>query len=667
MCEPGQINEEVCSMVIGRLAQERGWLFMAGCLTGDTIVATTSGIRTLKDLCNLISPVDLDLATPGGVGKASLSWRNYASPTIRVETASGFSVEGTLDHKVMVGSYKIGRNAGSRKTVRQWKQEWKELSKISKRDYLIVKLGANVWGNNTTKDAYLLGLYTAEGSIGGSGYAIGISTPDSDAFLIEQDFRKSGGSWWKSSKELVDRYLLCGRGASNKVVHPEILASNKNSVINYLQGLFDGDGWISGRRVAIEVTSEKLARQVHFILGNLGIQASIHSRQRTEALLPGGRRCVPLKTWTVSCHAYDFKIIGFRIARKQDKLNKILPVGNKGRAERAGDILFDQIKTIQEGFDQTFDLHVPLENAYLANNIIVHNTLEDDANHPRWAWYEERAADWLKHSPGDSERGFSLPSWTNLKVFPGGREDPEILYQKQKLGDYSFKRRIAAEPVGVEDPCFEKLWSPDAETRLFVDLDAILSKGIKIVDGAIGVDYGTHAQHPSAAVVIKRDSTGRYWIAEGWQEATGSSDVIDSVVTGMKKRHNVHKVCTDPLQEVLAQKLGGVSASKSGTTPTEIRIGNVNGLINDDLVLYDKNGKDTKGIFRSMRKMRRLKNARGQKVYSRDIGDDLAQAAMYAFEILHIAPLQLPDFSSLTSIKFSYDKQVNRAGMVGRV
>jgi len=42
---------------------------------------------------------------------------------------------------------------------------------------------------------------------------------------------------------------------------------------------------------------------------------------------------------------------------------------------------------------------------------------------------------------------WSFPSWENLTVYPGGRNDPQILQLEAALGDIRFRERIAGEPV----------------------------------------------------------------------------------------------------------------------------------------------------------------------------------------------------------------------------
>ena len=59
-------------------------------------------------------------------------------------------------------------------------------------------------------------------------------------------------------------------------------------------------------------------------------------------------------------------------------------------------------------------------------------------------WYVERFNE--GQSPNDSLKSISLPSWTNLVIFPGGREDPEIKRMEAELPEDLFMERFGGIP-----------------------------------------------------------------------------------------------------------------------------------------------------------------------------------------------------------------------------
>jgi hypothetical protein len=72
------------------------------------------------------------------------------------------------------------------------------------------------------------------------------------------------------------------------------------------------------------------------------------------------------------------------------------------------------------------------------------------------------------HQRGQSTRpqdvtwsSWKKPSWDNLKVFPGGRQDPEIIDAAEDLTDDEFSRQYGAEFSDKVGPVFGKEWDED--------------------------------------------------------------------------------------------------------------------------------------------------------------------------------------------------------------
>ncbi len=60
-------------------------------------------------------------------------------------------------------------------------------------------------------------------------------------------------------------------------------------------------------------------------------------------------------------------------------------------------------------------------------------------------WYPQLYTAW--QSGRDDRRSFSLPSWTNRILYPGGRDDPELLALQADSTDEFYVERIGGEPV----------------------------------------------------------------------------------------------------------------------------------------------------------------------------------------------------------------------------
>lgn len=73
--------------------------------------------------------------------------------------------------------------------------------------------------------------------------------------------------------------------------------------------------------------------------------------------------------------------------------------------------------------------------------VLLVGTFED--NYP---WYEALWRKWQGPNPDDG-KSFSLPSWSNIAVYPGGEHDPEIELLRRSVTEDWFMRRYAAKPV----------------------------------------------------------------------------------------------------------------------------------------------------------------------------------------------------------------------------
>ena len=62
-----------------------------------------------------------------------------------------------------------------------------------------------------------------------------------------------------------------------------------------------------------------------------------------------------------------------------------------------------------------------------------------------FGWYPEYFTRWQSYNTEESE-SFSLPTWSNTDIFPGGRTDPEILKLEETTTPERFKERYGGEP-----------------------------------------------------------------------------------------------------------------------------------------------------------------------------------------------------------------------------
>jgi len=72
--------------------------------------------------------------------------------------------------------------------------------------------------------------------------------------------------------------------------------------------------------------------------------------------------------------------------------------------------------------------------------LIIVGTLENGL-----PWFAERLNRWKAPNP-EGGRSFSFPTWSNTGIYPGGREDPEILALEAASPEDYFAEKYAAEP-----------------------------------------------------------------------------------------------------------------------------------------------------------------------------------------------------------------------------
>jgi hypothetical protein len=73
--------------------------------------------------------------------------------------------------------------------------------------------------------------------------------------------------------------------------------------------------------------------------------------------------------------------------------------------------------------------------------LLISGTFENSTG-----WYPETWKAWQSPNP-EGGRSFSLPSWTNKKLYPLGRNDPEILRLERTLGPEKFAERCGGVPT----------------------------------------------------------------------------------------------------------------------------------------------------------------------------------------------------------------------------
>jgi len=431
--EAAQIDYEAYLRLRGRIAEKRGWMIMSGtfenCLTADTLVPTKRGILP-------ICQVDVGDIINGITGNAEVSdtWVIGKKPIVKLTLDKNFHISGTLDHKVVTR-----KPDGS--------VVWEELDKIQPKDLVAIRVGTNLWGNYHLEpdDAYFLGLYTAEGCMDNprTGYRTTITNGDDEIrdFLLSWDFKPAQKYHYRRNDKAFYQWLeSIGANpelkAKTKVVPDNIFMSDKETVCNFLSGLFDGDGSVTNR-ILYYTSSANLAYQVQALLLNLGIVSSVMMRNCWL-----GKKCFPSYTIAISDSTIFLENIRFRLTRKNNKAKTLNKPGFLRNQANAGQYFMEypvcwcHVKNKTYGEEEVYDITIPNGHAFCANGLIVHNSL---------GWYPEAFTRWQAYNDEEA-KSFSLPTWSNIFIYPGGRNDPEILSLEKVTPADKFKERYGGVP-----------------------------------------------------------------------------------------------------------------------------------------------------------------------------------------------------------------------------
>jgi DNA gyrase subunit A len=137
---------------------------------------------------------------------------------------------------------------------------------------------------------YLLGLFVAEGNFTSRGITITNVDKQITDFLTN-DIAKLGNGFKQvddrhymfHSTELVnwlEAFGLKKHNAKDKEIPLAILKMSREVIINFLQGMFDGDGMSTIKDIKYSSTSKKLIKTLQTLLLNFGIVS--HKKRSTE-------------------------------------------------------------------------------------------------------------------------------------------------------------------------------------------------------------------------------------------------------------------------------------------------------------------------------------------------------------------------------------------------
>lgn len=368
--------------------KDRRWM----CIDGESIIDTSIGLRTIKELTQLyFTGTKFNINLNGLMYPIGGIKQTETKDTLTIKTQAGPSLVTSYDHRIM--------------TVEGWKRadelEIGDILKISdnattainrhsedyKEGYLIGHLiGDGTFTSTTTtgSDIARLQVYTKD-----AGYE-SVKEYIEQIFFTKFNTRKdfsgfSGpnlssegdGEWYFiSCKEFTDLAKKYGIVKGNKTITKEILASSYDFMLGLVTALIDTDGWVVKDRktFAIEMADEKLLNNLQLILLRLGFPSRINQVKDTRTCTIHGKQYVCGPAWRLTISGYD----------NAKRLVDISPLKNNIKLETFINLLapsktqkffgYAVISIENSGKKDLYDINVPDVNAFTANGLWIHNS-----------------------------------------------------------------------------------------------------------------------------------------------------------------------------------------------------------------------------------------------------------------------------------------------------
>ncbi len=341
-----------------------------GCLTPDTLVTTSRGLTRLGQLGEVDGPqwqdLDVEVSTDQGPRRATRFYVNGEDWTRRIVTEAGYTIQGTLRHRVKVVDAATGA----------W--GWRRLDEIAEGDVLPMQLGTLVgeprqvplpvideayWTDDrdlrvpdhvTADLAELVGYFMGDGSLHAKGIRLCVADTDLDVverlriigkelFGIEVVVTQQTGyqevvlqsvrlaRWWQASgfaKHLPGEAHV-GKGWEPHIPSAILEANDPTVYGAFLRGLFEADGSVSASAPSLSTVSERFAADLRVVLLALGIPTT--TRVTTSGW--GDKPMYQLRVRNLDFVPTFDTAVGFISARKGRSLAAVKSVqsGNRDR------------------------------------------------------------------------------------------------------------------------------------------------------------------------------------------------------------------------------------------------------------------------------------------------------------------------------------------------
>jgi ribonucleoside-diphosphate reductase alpha chain len=366
------------------------------CVTGDTKIYTSKGIKTAKQLYE--EGESLNVKIDGRFGGSFKQSSNVIytgfKDVYRITTNEGFDITVTGDHKI----YSEERG-------------WIEALNLKKGEKIrILNEGGSFGPHGNLEEGRVLGWLVGDGHInrGSNNDRAVLSFYDQDR-VFAPEFENYVNNIIRPSTNNRDYHVgmvniesrNCITIASERLkefaasydlveeklkVPDNVFAGTMEMQKGFLQALFEADGTVlksEGSRYAVRLGSISLdlLKEVQALLLNFGIYSTVYQSRKKAGIkmLPDASRNMRLYT-VQDFHELNISgndliaytnMIGFISERKNAKLNEIIKSYTRGPYKTSFTARINEIE--YTGKDDVYDLVEPSTHSFVANGIVVHN------------------------------------------------------------------------------------------------------------------------------------------------------------------------------------------------------------------------------------------------------------------------------------------------------
>lgn len=375
-----------------------------GCQKPSTLVPTNHGILRLDEIVNLnekwfdVKDKDIYIEQENKNEQVSKTYNNGFAETVIIKTSSGIDLESTYNHQYKIirdGEYKWCRadeimqgDLIPSKIGYYDKKEYIELKSIHQSNYNNICKVLKLPKYLDEDVAFILGAYLGNGSTHKNSIRFSMNKEKQEDIKKISDLlykcfgtqgkvvnEKTTDTIYFSSVNLLEFFKTNDliKNKANKIEIPKAIRMSPKTVIeSFFKGYAMCDGSHTGKTTYIDTSSYEMAQQIAIIKRAIGQNTRVvEDTKRT-----GAKSKAPMyRVYNVQYGSSDFDTSKERYIplelRNNYKLSKDLINSS---------FICDIVTEIKYGETLTLDIEVPVENYYIANGYVSHNSISFIAN-----------------------------------------------------------------------------------------------------------------------------------------------------------------------------------------------------------------------------------------------------------------------------------------------